>query len=174
MGKILFGSKYPVLFTCENEGNVYLFICCLANSDKLVWIATQTDYKNLIDLLENKITIRAAFLNVTDKKMIITYDGQKVECKEESYSSIPMNYLPTEGEYMDAEDDEYKEELVEFRKRCSRVEFTIKPRRNSYWTLDSMAKVVEIAEDYFNMDLGSKNVMQYKIGEIYNQNYVLV
>ena len=26
---ILFESKYPVMFTCKNKGDLYLFICCL-------------------------------------------------------------------------------------------------------------------------------------------------
>ena len=55
---ILFESKYPVLFTCKNDKDIYLFICYYVNSEKIKWIGTRTTYDNLIDLLENKITIR--------------------------------------------------------------------------------------------------------------------
>ena len=62
-------GKYPVLFTCKNDKDIYLFICCLVNSEKIKWIGTRTTYDNLIDLLENKITIRDAFLNVTNNNI---------------------------------------------------------------------------------------------------------
>lgn len=29
---ILFESKYPVLFTCKNDKDIYLFICYIANA----------------------------------------------------------------------------------------------------------------------------------------------
>ena len=30
---ILFESKYPVLFTCKNDDDIYLFICYYVNSE---------------------------------------------------------------------------------------------------------------------------------------------
>ena len=62
-------GKYPVLFTCKNDKDIYLFICYYVNSEKIEWIGTRTTYDNLIDLLENKITIRDAFLNVTNNNI---------------------------------------------------------------------------------------------------------
>ncbi len=70
---ILFESKYPVMFTCKNEGDVYLFICCLVTADTAEWIGTKTTYGNLAALLENRVTIRDAFLNITDDKIIVKY-----------------------------------------------------------------------------------------------------
>ena len=72
-------GKYPVLFTCKNDKDIYLFICYYVNSEKIKWIGTRTTYDNLIDLLENKITIRDAFLNVTNNKIMIEYNGKAVE-----------------------------------------------------------------------------------------------
>lgn len=72
MDKILFESSYPILFTCIENRNIYLFICCVNNSDETKWIGTKTLYPNLIELLTNEITIRDAFANVTDKKFLIT------------------------------------------------------------------------------------------------------
>ena len=56
-----------------------MFICHFVNSEKIEWIGTRTKYDNLINLLENRITIREAFLNVTDNKILIEYDGEKVK-----------------------------------------------------------------------------------------------
>lgn len=76
---ILFEGKYPVLFTCKNDKDIYLFICYIANAQKIGWIGTKTTYENLIDLFENRITIRNAFLNITNSKFMIEYDGEEVQ-----------------------------------------------------------------------------------------------
>lgn len=39
--KILFESSYPILFTCIENRNIYLFICCVNNSDETKWIETK-------------------------------------------------------------------------------------------------------------------------------------
>ena len=33
---ILFEGKYPVLFTCKNDKDIYLFICYIANAQKKI------------------------------------------------------------------------------------------------------------------------------------------
>ena len=114
---ILFESKYPVLFTCKNDKDIYLFICYYVNSEKIKWIGTRTTYDNLIDLLENKITIRDAFFNVTNNKIMIEYDGKEVEYESKKFSEIPDEILLTVGEYMDAKEGEYEEEIAEFKKK---------------------------------------------------------
>ncbi len=108
---ILFESKYPVMFTCKNKGDLYLFICCLVNAEKVEWIGSRTTYDNLIDLLENKITIRDAFLNITENKIIIEYNGKETDYKIVKGNDVPDDLLPTAGEYMEAEGDEYEEEI---------------------------------------------------------------
>lgn len=100
----------------QNDKDIYLFICCFVNSEKIKWIGTRTTYDNLIDLLENKITIRDAFFNVTNDKIMIEYDGKEVEYESKKFSEIPDEILPTVGEYMDAEEGEYEEEIAEFKK----------------------------------------------------------
>ena len=125
---ILFESKYPVLFTCKNDKDIYLFICYYVNSEKIKWIGTRTTYDNLVDLLENKITIRDALLNVTNNKIMIEYDGKAVEYELKKSSEIPDEILPTVGEYMDAEEGEYEEEIAEFERRNKNIEYVIHPQ----------------------------------------------
>lgn len=45
LDKILFESRYPVMFTCRNDDDIYLFICCLVNADKIQWIGTKTNHE---------------------------------------------------------------------------------------------------------------------------------
>lgn len=174
LDKILFESKYPVMFTCKNKKDVYLFICCLVAGDKVEWIGTKTTYDNLIALLENRITIREAFLNITEDKIIIDYNGKNVDYREEKGSNIPENLLPTAGEYMDAEDDEYAEEIATFRRRNTNIEYVIKPRVNRFFVFRYSGKSVLISDDVFSTDLDVKDVMQYKMEKIHNQKMVFV
>lgn len=81
------------------------------------WIGTVTDYDNLIQLLQNKVTIRDAFMAVTEDKMMITYDGYQTMFRLVKRDRIPEDILPTDGEFMDADEDEFSEEIAEFRFR---------------------------------------------------------
>lgn len=47
LDEILFESKYPVMFTCKKDNDIYLFICCVVNADIIEWIGTRTDYCHL-------------------------------------------------------------------------------------------------------------------------------
>lgn len=130
---ILFESKYPVLFTCRNANDIYLFSCCLVNAAIVKWIATKTNYESLIRLLQNKITIRDAFIDGCEEKIMIEYDGVNVGYKEVDKKLVPEALLPTSGEYMDAEEDEFEEEIAVFESRIKNVEFRIKPRISNFY-----------------------------------------
>ena len=108
---IFFESKYPILFTCICDENIYLFVCCTLTNNEIKWIGTVTNYRTLIKLLENKITIRDSLLMGSKKKFIINYDKNDVYCKELVKNEIPSYLLLAEGEYMGSEDGEYAEEI---------------------------------------------------------------
>lgn len=119
MDTILFESNYPILFTCTQEQNVYLFSCCLVNASAIKWIGTETNYDALIQLLEDKITIKEAFLNGEKAKLLIEYDGKEVCCDFVAKEQIPHELLPTDSEYMDSEEREFSEEIAYFKKKAS-------------------------------------------------------
>ena len=119
MDTVLFESKYPVLFTCTINEDVYLFICCMVNEQFINWIGTKMDYKTLIQLLKNEVTIRDAFLAITDEKIMINYDGKELVADIVNKDQVPMELLPTVGEYLDTENDEYSEEIAKFEERMS-------------------------------------------------------
>lgn len=162
---ILFESRYPVLFTCRNGQDVYLFICCLVTGDKAEWIGTKTTYDNLIGLLENRITIRDAFLNVTENKIIIDYNGQNVDYRMEKRSSVPENLLPAAGEYMDAENEEYAEEIAVFKRRNVSTEHVIQMQIYKYVALRYEGKSIWMPDDTFARDKELQNGVHHKIGE---------
>lgn len=170
--KILFESKYPVMFTCKNGADIYLFICCLVNATKVKWIGTKTDYNILINLLENKVTIRDAFLSVTEEKQLVEYDGTKVLYDIVESKNISDELLPTSGEYMDAEEGEFAEEIAIFRSRNENFEYKIQPRINSFWILNFLVENINLSDDYFNTDLKINSEITVGIGKITNQNVI--
>lgn len=115
--KILFESSYPILFTCIKNRNIYLFICCVNNSDETKWIGTKTSYLNLIELLSDKITIRDAFANATDKKFLITKKVCRVNFYEVDFEDLLQDLLPTVGEFLETESGELEEEILYFEDR---------------------------------------------------------
>lgn len=167
---VLFESKYPVMFTCRNGEDIYLFICCLVSADKLKWIGTKTDYNTLIRLLENGITIRDAFLNVTDEKLLIEYDGRKISCAICNSEDIPDKLLPTAGEYMDAEEGEFTEEIHLFKVRNNNYEYRIKPYISSFWILSRYSENIRLSDEYFNIDLKFDREISFNIGKVANRS----
>ena len=168
---ILFESKYPVMFTWKNKGDLYLFICCLVNAEKVKWIGSKTTYDNLIDLLENNITIRDAFLNITENKIIVEYNGKETEYKIVKGKDVPDNILPTAGEYMEAEEGEYGEEIALFKRQNANIEYLIKPRISRFIAFHCKSYSVLLTDDDFPLDL---DMMQYRAEKVHQQEVLLV
>lgn len=119
MDTILFESFYPILFTCtNNENKLFLCVCCTHNKEIQIWLLRMITPLTVIDLLENRITIRDAFLSSKDDKYtIIEQNKNKIlKINDMEYWDVDNSkYLPTIGEYMDADDDEFIEEINHFK-----------------------------------------------------------
>ncbi len=122
---VLFGDRYPVLFTCTNADEVYMFICCEVNAKTVRWIGTRTSYDTLIGMLSDRITIRDAFLSVAEEKMVVSYDGREVVCDFVPVGEMEDRFLPTVGEFMNADEGEFSEEITAFRERTLRDEYPL-------------------------------------------------
>lgn len=109
--QVLFESSYPILFTGYDNNKVYLFICHSVNSERMAWIVTRTTYDIIISLLNNKTTIRDAFLSYTSEKVLLTYDKEGMHTSKCDVKEIDDTILPTSGQYMDAEEGEFDEEI---------------------------------------------------------------
>ena len=116
----------PILFVCKDEKeNVFICSCHCAKASKCEWIVAPTTYNRLIELLTDKITIRDIFTIDNDDLYIVTVtrdSGQSI--LKVSVADIDDTILPTAGYYMDAEDDEFTEELEELNTKLAiREEF---------------------------------------------------
>jgi hypothetical protein len=173
MDKIILEGRYPIMFTCKNGKDVYLFICYLANAQSIEWIGTITTYENLINLLQNEITIRDAFLNITDSKFVIKYTSNNVNCKCVKSYDIPDSILPTAGEYMDAEPDEYEEEIAVFRMRTKNLELVIEPHINILYMVDYKNKNIMLPDSDYDIRFKMEDMAVYKVKKS-NQRFAIV
>ena len=121
LDKVIFESYYPILFTCKNESNgkLYLCVCSQADSKQKKWLIKEVTLQTVIDLLSDKITIRDAFLINQGAKYTVIYDMNEQtrsieEDNKEDWNAEESIDLPTAGEYLDVEDDEFKEEIRYF------------------------------------------------------------
>ncbi len=173
MDTVLFEGRYPILFTCTDEERVFLFICCLVSAQKVKWIGTETDYDRLIALLENKVTIRETFLEGKKGKYIIQFDGTTTDFEMVDRYQIPEQLLPTAGEYMDAEEGEYSEEIAAFKQRKKRSTVRIKPRRSIYRAFSFKKEKIVLTEEDFPV-MPEKERAIFMIRTIRDMNIVQV
>ena len=109
---ILLDGDAPVLFTCKNiMSQLYYCVCIYNVIGAQEWLITKTTPKVMCDLLKNTITMRQA-ITVEDK---IWFAKEKpngrISWDYKSVEDFPDDYLPTDGMYMDADDDEFDEEI---------------------------------------------------------------
>ena len=110
---------YPVLFTCvDSLKYTYLCACYFADHSKTLWLVTKTEPERLIELLNNKETIREMF--ESDELWMICKSKSKKYIqviKIADLKNFDKNAFPAEGEYMDADAEEFVEEISILKKR---------------------------------------------------------
>lgn len=122
MDSILAEFRYPILFTCQdNKGDMYLVTCFHADSREKDWLIARTAPDQVIALLCNQISIRDAFpygsSSIYLAKKAAGMESVSVKCCRAD--EAPEEIFPTPEMFMDADDDEYQEEIAILRKRIS-------------------------------------------------------
>jgi hypothetical protein len=125
LDRVLFEGEHPILFTMEKSDIEYLFCCPVADATEIVWIGTETDAIKLIDMLNDKITIRDAFTQGGKIKYIVRQRKSGVSCEKLADDSFPEEYLPSAGEYMESEPGEFDEEIGYYLKKAKYRSFVI-------------------------------------------------
>lgn len=115
---ILIDDIYPILFTCVDDlENTYLCSCYFADPSKTLWLAIKTEPERVINLLNNKVTIRKLFES-DELWEICKSKNEEIQVKRiEDCKNFDENAFPAEGEYMDADTGEFEEEIAILKKR---------------------------------------------------------
>lgn len=94
----------PVIFVCKDSyNNFFLCICDDFIDTKRSWIAVKISVEDLLDIINNKITLLSAFKKSEDKTIIIDYYPNKKTynyCMV-NFSDIDEAELPCEDQYLD-------------------------------------------------------------------------
>lgn len=162
---MIFEFDYPVLFTCMDKfDTLYLCLCCDIRLEQR-FIISKTNEERVIDLLSDKITIREAFKNEVDENYIVRYSKDQPEgiFQKVKFDEINELDLPTEGEYLNAEEDEFTDYICVLESRiiidyksvnlnkCIKV--NIKPNKTIYASIER--KNDNLNYNRFNNDIHS-------------------
>lgn len=76
----------PILFVCkDSQGRRYLCSCCLMYEK---WVVGRTDELTLINLIDDKITIRDVFEHNCDLKFLVSWDGKEFSLSFDSFDDM--------------------------------------------------------------------------------------
>jgi len=118
--KVLFSSYQPVLFTCRSDkGNLFLCVCCGNDNGFHKWLLSETGPATVLEMLEDEITLRCAFLKDNKGRYTISRDkdgNESISCNDSTdWHAEDSFLLPTAGEYLDADEGEFSEEIRFYR-----------------------------------------------------------
>lgn len=174
MDKILFESYYPILFTClDDKGDLFLSLCCQANRDGKKWLITKTTPRSIIKILTNEITLREAFTQYKSIQYTIfsSVEGTKIIANNfEDWDYNSSSCLPDKGEYIDAEEGEFDEEISYYTKQISNNFKSIEAIKVTLTSLDEVLinnKVeVRIKEEHLIDTKITKNIFNSLVKNI--------
>lgn len=113
--KILFQAGYPVLFTCvDSARDLFICVCCQNNEQGVKWLVSRTNSAEIVKLLKNELTIRESFTNETVERFSVnSINGEKMRVVKDDRNDWAEDsiYLPKANEYLDAEPEEFEEEI---------------------------------------------------------------
>lgn len=118
---VLVEMNEPVFFICKNEKeDLFLCSCCQANKNGKKWLITRTSPDVIVKILKDEISLREAFLEFKDIQVsVCAFDG---DIKITEHDAADWDYknsifLPDTDEYMEAEEDEFLEEISYYEER---------------------------------------------------------
>ena len=114
--KILFETYFPIIFTCLNDRKeIFICVCCQNNEKGCKWLLGKTTGKNIVLMLQDRITIRQLLLEFSTEKISVDFanDEYKVSFENSDWNEDSI-YLPKKDSYMYAEDGEFEDEIKYF------------------------------------------------------------
>lgn len=116
--ELLFSSYYPILFVCKNDKNeLFLVVCCTHNGKETRHLITKTTPTDIIDLLNDKITIRDCFLLNKEYQFSLVHSNDTIEVFEHLELDWGENStnLPDKGEFIEAEENEFIDVIAKYK-----------------------------------------------------------
>lgn len=111
--QVLVKMDIPIFFICIND-QMDRFACLTIDDEIGQYIVKRVELNELIETLNNKITLYDLFKNGVEKNIYLTeynFDCNIMNNKVISVSNISDDYLPKKGEYFELVNDEIKKYL---------------------------------------------------------------
>lgn len=111
----------PVLFVCTDknkniDGSENYYLCsCYEMTEKLGWLIAGISKKLLLDMINNKISLRDTF-NQCPKKYVATFNAGDKSEKIVEVNEFDEDILPVINTYLDREGNEYNDFISELEK----------------------------------------------------------
>lgn len=140
----------PVLFVCKSAAELrYLCSCCQMYEE---WVVGQTSESVLLDLIDDKVTIRGVFEDNCDTRFFVTWNGEEFHFD----TDCPNDALPKAGAKLElrrAKEGAYRKTLEEANKRRKSISAAIDFVRRMHYplsvpsigTISLAAKDIEMA-----------------------------
>lgn len=165
--RVLFESYHPLLFTCLDEyNNLFLCVCCHANNNEQKWLITNVSPQTILDLLNDKITIRDSFLKEKGNKYTIIYRNHEYFVEENNkfdWDQETSQSLPTPGEYIESDENEFVEEINHYKRFMENAQW-----KNIITKLNNLTQTLNQLE--MHIDLSNK--IKTDINFMYNKNEI--
>ncbi len=118
---VIFESYFPMLFICKSKKkHRFVCVCCRANEKEKAWIISEILIRNILRLLKDDIDIRGAFTIDGMNKYYLTKSNRSGCVLQplgvHEWDDEKSQDLPAGGEFLDAEDGEFKDEILFYNK----------------------------------------------------------
>lgn len=118
--RVIFEASYPILFTCLSEKNeLFVCVCCQNNDKGKKWLISKVSSDTMVKMLKDEIPIRDAFLEDSCCRITVHKYKEKTDIYFDDENDWSENsiYLPQKGEYLEADPDEFCEEIAYYQNR---------------------------------------------------------
>lgn len=169
--QVLVKMDIPIFFICIND-QMDRFACLTIDDEIGQYIVKRVELNELIETLNNKITLYDLFKNGVEKNIYLTeynFDCNIMNNKVISVSNISDDYLPKKGEYFELVNDEIKKYLRYLMSLDIQIETGWYSEHNGNYIINNQQKPKSITNSYSKKDIWT---YESKISEIIKKDMV--
>lgn len=169
--QVLVKMDIPIFFICIND-QMDRFACLTIDDEIGQYIVKRVELNELIETLNNKITLYDLFKNGVEKNIYLTeynFDCNIMNNKVISVSNISDDYLPKKGEYFELVNDEIKKYLRYLMSLDIQIETGWYSEHNRNYIINNQQKPKSITNSYSKKDIWT---YESKISEIIKNDMV--
>lgn len=100
-------NENPIVYVFLDVDTPYLF-AYFPQGDIEKWVGTKTTFYTIVQMLHNEIPVSDAIRDITNEKIFIVKEKDKIQNNIINYSELPSDVLPEEN-FLDLDSDDFEE-----------------------------------------------------------------